>query len=106
MGDENIKITQDPKILIQQILGKVLGGKEDRVTINVILIGNAGTMVDGKKMELEVIPQKTGLFRRLFGKREESMKSLPEPVKSNWVGAREKYHISKEALIQALESTG
>lgn len=108
MPEENIKITQDPKILIQQILGKVLDGKEDRVTINIILIGNAGTMVDGKRME--ILPQKESLLTRLLGVRKkiapmsEPRQTLPKNLVRKKTNGRWKYHITKESLEKALES--
>jgi len=82
MEEEHIvRINQDPKILIQQILGKALHGTENRITINIFIIGNTGDTI-----KVESGKQIT----------QESEKELKE--------AGTKYHITKGLLAKALEA--
>ena len=76
-----VRIHQDPKILIQQILGKALHGTENRITINIFIIGNTGDTI-----------------------KVDSGKEVTQESEKELRGGRTKYHITEELLAKALEA--
>ncbi len=112
MNEKDIQIVMDTKI-VQQILKTIPENMHNQ--INIIMVNLVSANGDSKQevAVATIVEKKRGIWGNLFAKKPpKSIEYLPNEVKeieikkeqTGGIDKREKYHISKEALIKSLEN--